>query len=196
MNFDHALFLDRDGTLIKDCNGILTESKIEFEDGLEDFINHALKTRFKIIMVTNQTAVSKGLMTYSEMDRINNIVIKKMEKLLGSKIFNAVFICPFHPDAQIKEFRYDSEDRKPKPGMLIKAKKKFNISFNKSIMIGDRISDVVAGNIVGCKTVIKINEFSSLRIIKTNLKYSNEMIKPDYTVNHLKEIIPIMDTIL
>ena len=45
-------------------------------------------------------------------------------------------------------------------------------------------------------TFIKINEFSSLRIIKTNLKYSNEMIKPDYTVNNLKEIIPIMDAIL
>ena len=49
MNFDHALFLDRDGTLIKDCDGILTESKIEFEDGIEDFLIHALKTKFKII---------------------------------------------------------------------------------------------------------------------------------------------------
>ena len=62
-------------------------------------------------------------------------------------------------------------------------------------MIGDRISDVISGNLVGCNTVLKLNEYSSARLIKSDLEYLPKMKKPDYEVNSLKDIIPIMDTL-
>lgn len=196
MSDDHALFLDRDGTIIKDCEGALIESNIRFEDGLKDFIRFAIEKKFKIIMITNQTSVSKGLFSFSQMIKMNNIVLKRVNDLLKQEVFNEIFICPFHPNAQVLRYKLDSEDRKPKPGMLLKAQKKLNLNLNKSIMVGDRVSDIVAGNLAGCKTVMKINNYSSLKMITTDLKYSKNMTVPDYKVNKLIEIIPIMDSIL
>ncbi|MBA46095.1 MAG: hypothetical protein CMB31_05860 [Euryarchaeota archaeon] len=195
MKFNHALFLDRDGTLIKECNGLLHETQIEFEEGIKEFLSHAINKKFKIIMISNQTVVSKGLLTYDQMLFLNNKIIKKIDELCNKKVFDDVYICPFHPDAQVKKYKRDSNYRKPKPGMLMKAKQKFNISFHRSLMIGDRISDVISGNLVGCNTVLKLNEYSSARLIKSDLEYLPKMKKPDYKVNSLKDIIPIMDTL-
>ena len=94
-------------------------------------------------MISNQTVVSKGLLTYDEMLFLNNKIIQKIDKLLNKKVFDAIYLCPYHPNAQVKKYRRDSKYRKPKPGMLIKAKEKFNISFHKSFMIGDRVSDII-----------------------------------------------------
>lgn len=196
MVYDRGLFLDRDGTLVKECNGLLNESQIEFEDGIKEFLSYAINKKFKIIMISNQTVVSKGLLTYDEMLNLNNKILQKIDKLLQTKVFDDVYLCPYHPDAQVKKYRHDSKYRKPKPGMLIKAKEKFNISFQRSFMIGDRISDIISGNLVGCRTILKLSEFSSTRLIKSELKYLPEMTKADYEVNNLKDIIPIMDSLI
>ena len=73
MKSDHALFLDRDGTLIKECNGLVNESQIEFEDGIKEFLYYAINKKFKIIMISNQTVVSKGLLTYDQMLFLNTV---------------------------------------------------------------------------------------------------------------------------
>ena len=80
MNNDHALFLDRDGTLIKECDGLINETQIEFEEGIKDFLSHAIKKKYKIIMISNQTVVSKGFLTYNEMLFLNNKIIQKIDK--------------------------------------------------------------------------------------------------------------------
>ena len=141
MTFDHALFLDRDGTIIEDCEGALSLDKIKFEEHLFDFISYAIKRKFKIVMVTNQTSVSKGLITFSEMKKINNILLRKINDLVGQKVFDSVFICPYHPDAFITKYKLDSEDRKPKPGMLIEMSYKKNIDLSSSLFIGDSSRD-------------------------------------------------------
>ncbi len=146
-------------------------------------------------MVTNQTSVSKGLISFSEMKKTNDILLQKINAFIGQKVFDGVFICPFHPDASVKKYKLDSEDRKPKPGMFLKAKEKLSLNLRKSIMVGDRVSDIVAGNLVGCTTVLKVNKFSNLKMIKTDLIYSSEMETPDFRVNNLLEIIRIMDEI-
>ena len=196
MDDKKGLFLDRDGTIINDCEGVLYEKDIKFEKGLNEFLKRALINKYYIVMVTNQTSVAKGLISYSEMDAINKIILHKINDRLGQNVFNEVLICPFHPDAQVLKYRINSEDRKPKPGMLLKAQKKYNINLKKSIMVGDRKSDIVAGNLAGCTTVLKFNKFSNLKMIKTDLKYSKEMEKPNYRVTKLTEIIPIMDNLI
>lgn len=196
MDTNHALFLDRDGTIINDCEGVLHEKNILFEEGLKDFLEIALKKNYFIIMVSNQTSVSKGLISYEKMNNINNILLLRINDLLGQNVFNEVFICPYHPDAQVLKYRINSEDRKPKPGMFFKAQKRLNINLKNSIMVGDRVSDIVAGNLAGCKTVLKINKFSNLKMITTNLKYSKEMEQPNYKISKLREMITIMENLI
>lgn len=195
MNYNKALFLDRDGTIIEDCDGALKEENITFKRDLREFLLKALERRFIVIMITNQTAVSRGLTSYSNMKKINDLLLNKIDCLVGSKVFSKVFICPYHPDAQIKRFRKDSYYRKPKPGMLIKAKDKLNLDLKKSILVGDRVSDIVAGNIAGCKTVLLSGTENSTDMIKTDLNYSEKNTIPDYNVDKLCDIIPIMETL-
>ena len=193
MKYDHALFLDRDGTVIEECEYLLSENNIKIEKGLKELLLYSLKKKFKIIMVTNQTVVSRGLLTYEQMEHLNDIIIKKVNSLLGQNSFHGVFICPYHPDAQVLKYKYDSEDRKPKAGMLKKARDRFKINFKNSFMVGDRVSDIVAGNSVCCTTILKVNKFSKLKMIKSDLKFSKELTVPDYKVEGLDEIIPIME---
>ncbi len=193
MSLNKALFLDRDGTIIFDCCGVLKVEKIELKIGLKNFLLKALDNKYKIVMVTNQTAVSKGLTSYSKMKKVNDILISKINDLVGQVVFSDVFICPYHPMAQIKRFRTDSYFRKPKPGMLIKARNQLNVDLKKSILVGDRVSDIVAGNLAGCSTVLLSGNKHSDEMIKTNLKFTKKDMMPDYKVDRLDDIINIMD---
>ena len=82
-----------------------------------------------------------------------------METLLGEEgaYLNAIYFCPHHPDAgyegEVKELKIDCECRKPKPGMLLKAAKDFNLDLASSFMIGDSDNDVKAGKAAGCNTL-------------------------------------------
>ena len=190
-----ALFLDRDGTVINDKENLFYTKDIKFIDGIFDLLLAAKERSYKIILVTNQTIVSKGLQNYSEMKKINNIILDKINFQIGIKAFDDVFICPFHPNANVKKYKFDSYFRKPNPGMIIKAQIKFNINLSASLMVGDRKSDIIAGNSVGCKTVMIKGKFNNSKLIETSLKTSPDLCVPDYKVKNLKEIINIMDII-
>jgi D-glycero-D-manno-heptose 1,7-bisphosphate phosphatase len=113
----------------------------------------------------------------------------KMRKLLaeaGAHI-DAEYYCFHHPEAKLPEFRMHCQCRKPKPGLLIKAAEDFNLNLKECFMIGDGIIDIMAGQAVGCKTILIGN-------LKCDMcKFMNVMgVKPDYIVsnlNHASEII-------
>ena len=87
---------------------------------------------------------------------------------------DAVYHCPFHPSEGIGKYLKDSFDRKPNPGMLLRAKKKFNLDMNESILIGDKISDIKAGNNA---------------LVKTNILFNQK--KKNYKKNNLNKFIEI-----
>ena len=190
------MFLDRDGTIIIDKGINLNPNKIIFIEGLFQLLKAAKKRSFKIIVVTNQTIVSKGLKTYREMKILNDIILKRINTKLGISVFDRVYFCPFHPNANINRYKFDSYFRKPQPGMLFKAQKKFNLDLKKSFMVGDRISDIVAGNLAGCITIMIKGKYNKSKLIESSLKINKETIQPNYRVNKLEEIIPIMDDLI
>ena len=112
------------------------------------------------IVVTNQPVISRGEVTYSQLQEIHN----KMETLLGLQgaYLDAIYFCPHHPDrgfeGEIPELKIDCACRKPKPGMLLQAAKDYNIDLTQSYMIGDSESDMEAGRAAGCMFVQIINE--------------------------------------
>lgn len=121
---------------------------------------------FVLIMITNQPDYVRGVNTKKNINEINNY-IKKILNL------NAVYVN-FSDNEK-------NSDRKPNPGMLLKAKKKFNLDFNKSYMLGDRWRDVGAGNKAKCKTIF------------LNRNYDEKMkYRPKYIINSMKEIFSII----
>ena len=158
-----AIFLDRDGTINK-LVGFLTDiDDFKLNKGVADAIKKINQSDYLCIVVTNQPVIARGEVTFDQLKMIHN----KMETLLGNDgaYIDGLYFCPHHPDSgfegEVKELKIICDCRKPKPGMLLKAAKDFNIDLSESYMIGDRDNDVAAGSAAGCKC-IKIDKDGDL----------------------------------
>ncbi len=155
-NKQKAIFLDRDGTINKYVGFLRTTEEFELIEGVSDAIKKINALGYLAIIVTNQPVIARGEVTISELKEIHN----KMETLLGLEgaYIDGIYYCPHHPHkgykGEIAELKVDCDCRKPKPGMLLKAAKDFNIDLENSFMIGDGENDVKAGQNAGCKTVL------------------------------------------
>ena len=143
---DWTLFLDRDGVINHEKKGDYIRNWTEFNFYAESLAAlPLLAQKFdRIIITTNQKGIGKGLMTVADLDLIHqNMTNQIME--LGGRI-DAVYYCPDLDNLSI--------NRKPQPGMAYQAKEKFpSIDFTKSIMVGNRMSDMEFGRNAGMHTV-------------------------------------------
>lgn len=164
-NKQKAIFLDRDGTINKYVGFLRDIDEFELLDGVADAIKEINKSGYLAIVVTNQPVIARGEVTYEELNLIHN----KMETLLGNEgaYLDAIYYCPHHPhsgyEGEIPELKFDCDCRKPKPGMLLKAAKDYNIDLSQSYMVGDSENDVEAGNAAGCKSVLLGSECLTLK---------------------------------
>lgn len=146
-----AVFLDRDGVVVADKGYVYKRSDFELLVGVPEAIKKLNRANFLVIIVTNQSGVARGYYSEDDLKLFNSYMISKLEKH-GAKI-DAIYYCPHYKEAKLDEYRKDCECRKPKPGMLVKAAKEYGIDLNASWVVGDKISDVLAGKAAGCKTL-------------------------------------------
>ena len=148
-----AVFLDRDGVINKTIiEGGLPSSPNSLDElkilpSVKQSILRLKKLNFICLLVTNQPNVTRGKIDKSTVIKMNNFLKKKIQ-------LDDIFVC-YHDDKD------NCNCRKPKPGLLLQAGKKWNVDFKKSFMIGDRWRDIQAGEKVGCKTIFldyKYNE--------------------------------------
>lgn len=172
-NMQKAVFLDRDGTINKYVGFLRDIEEFELIDGVAEAIRIINASGYLCIVVTNQPVVARGEVSIRQLEEIHS----KMETLLGMEgaYVDAIYYCPHHPDrgypGEISELKKECDCRKPKPGMLLKAAKDFNIDLSRSIMLGDGKNDVKAGLSAGCKSVLidsqNINEKQELGEVQT-----------------------------
>lgn len=166
-NKQKAIFLDRDGTINKYVGFLRNIDDFELIEGVSEAIKMINKSGYLAIVVTNQPVIARGEVTWEELHEIH----KKMETLLGKDgaYIDGIYICPHHPDkgyeGERTEYKIDCECRKPKPGLLLKAAKDFNISLSESYMVGDSRSDKSAGDEAHVKSSIIIDS-SLYEVIK------------------------------
>lgn len=157
-----AVFIDRDGVItdLKNYNlegnlDFLTKKEdIKFFEKTIDAIKILNQKNIKIIIVTNQPQIAKGLITEKQANDINEEIIRQLKE--QGAIIDAVYYCPHHPKGIIKKYSFVCDCRKPKPGLLLRAAKEQNINLKESYMIGDRTADIKAGNLAGCKKSIGV----------------------------------------
>jgi D-glycero-D-manno-heptose 1,7-bisphosphate phosphatase len=107
---------------------------------------------YRLVVVTNQAGIARGYYTESEVPELTEWMI---HKLVEQQIQIArVCYCPYHPVHGIGRYKFDSPDRKPKPGMLLRARADFNLDLKSSVLIGDRLSDMHAAQVAGVGTRI------------------------------------------
>ena len=137
-----ALFLDRDGVINADHGYVYKNEDCKFIDGIFEFCQKAKAKGYLIIIVTNQAGIARGYYTIEDFRKLTNFIESEFKKK-GINITKTYF-CPFHEDGIVPEYSRASFDRKPNPGMILQAQNEFNIDLSKSVLIGDKESDIQA----------------------------------------------------
>lgn len=140
-----AIFLDRDGVIIENrSHYVRSWADVEiFPQALEALARLA-GTRYKIVLVTNQSAVGRGLIARETAEEINRRLLKAINAAGGQ--VHGTYMCPHTPSD-------GCECRKPRPGMLLRAAQDLSIDLKSSIMIGDALTDLQAGRAAGLHRV-------------------------------------------
>lgn len=147
MNRRPALFLDRDGVINVDHAYVGKQEDFEFVDGIFELCRSAKELGYLIFVVTNQAGVGRGY--YTEQDFLNlTDWMSDGFKMQGINI-DKVYFCPSHPEHGIGKYKVDSPNRKPNPGMILQAIDEFEIDLARSVLVGDKESDIQAGIAAG-----------------------------------------------
>lgn len=148
-----AVFLDRDGVLIEDVHLLTKPHQVLLIDGAAQAIKMLREEGYQVIVVSNQTVIARGLATEEDVELVNQHIQWLLRTEVGQGV-DAFYICPHHPNATLIRYRMACECRKPRPGLLLLAAAEHGINLSRSYMIGDRITDVIAGQRAGCRTIL------------------------------------------
>jgi len=183
-----GIFLDRDGTISEEIGYIDNVEKFS----LYNFSPRAIKKLnvlgVKVIVVTNQAGIAKGLYTEETLHSIHKKMIEQLEKE-GAHI-DDIYYCPHHSDGKIKAYSINCECRKPKSGMIVKASKKFNFNLKHSFIVGDKIIDLEAGSRLGSRSILVLTGHGRDSLKKINNENKSE--KPDFIAENLLEASEII----
>lgn len=143
-----AVFLDRDGVLIENRSDYVRDwSHVTILPSVMEALSGFRKEGLKIVVVTNQSAVGRGLMTFETAQQINNRLTKIIQESGGW--IDAVYMCPHRPQDQCR-------CRKPQPGMLLQAARELSLDLHSSWMVGDAWTDLMAGQAAGLRGTIMV----------------------------------------
>lgn len=146
-----AVFLDRDNTVTEDPGYLSSPDQVKLRPGVELALKSLSQAGYKLVVVTNQSGIARGLLTVEQLEAIHAELRRQLAEK-GAHL-DAVFYCPYHPEGTVVEYAKDSDLRKPEPGMLLKAAAQMDIDLSKSWMVGDSPRDMEAGQRAGCRTV-------------------------------------------
>jgi len=177
-----AVFLDRDGVINEEVDLLYRVEQLRLLPGAAEAIQQLNEHGIKVIVVTNQPVVARGLCTEQDMEEIHE-VLQRMLNEKGAHL-DAIYYCPYHENADLPKYRKACPDRKPNIGMLQKATRQFNLDLQNSFMVGDRTVDIQTGINAGCRTILVKTGYGG-----TDGKYG---ARPDYVCKDLRETVDLI----
>ncbi len=177
-----AVFFDRDGTLIEEVHYLNRTDQVRVVEGVAGMLNELETAGYRRIIVTNQAAIGKGLLTVQGLHEIQARLDELLEQQGAS--LDGWYFCPEVRQSAGDE-TIDHPNRKPAPGMLLQAAEDFDIDLSSSWMVGDRLSDALAGKNAGClgSILIEAGHFNEA---------DRDHPAVDHVVSHVSEITPII----
>jgi D-glycero-D-manno-heptose 1,7-bisphosphate phosphatase len=173
-----AVFLDRDGVLVEDVDLLARAEDLRVLPGTSASLRRLKEAGFWLGVVTNQTVIARGLVTEAELARIHDR-LRRMLRDEGAPPLDAIYVCPHHPQATLPEYRVNCACRKPRPGMLLQAAREHDLDLSHSFLVGDRLSDILAGARAGCRTAWVLSGMHSRKPIES--PDPQETAEPDFT---------------
>lgn len=178
-----ALLLDRDGVINVDKGYVSKPEDFELVDGVADLCRHAVDLGYLIIVVTNQAGIGRGIYSEAHFLAFTEWMSDGFRQR-GIPIAK-VYYCPFHPEFGVGKYKRESTCRKPAPGMILRAAKDFHLDLQRSVLVGDKETDVQAGLAAGVGCNVLYCPESGSRNLSTSTLAS-------HTVTRLADIVPIL----
>jgi D-glycero-D-manno-heptose 1,7-bisphosphate phosphatase len=142
-----AVFFDRDGVLVDEVAYLHSPDDVRVVQGTASTVKWVNDAGYLAVVVTNQAGIGRGLYTWDDFRSVQAHIDLVIRSVCGR--IDAVYACPFHEEA-LQEYRYpDHPDRKPNPGMFLKAASEHSIDLTRSWVVGDRDTDLLAGKRAG-----------------------------------------------
>jgi D,D-heptose 1,7-bisphosphate phosphatase len=169
-----AVFLDRDGVLNRDSGYSHQPDELEWMPGAREAVRQINESGRLAVVVTNQAGIARGL--YDE-DQMHAFHARMSEELaeVGAH-FDAIYFCPYHENGQVERYRVPNHpDRKPNPGMLLRAMADMKIRREGSFLIGDRQSDLDAAKAANVGSILYDGQDLSVQVKEALRKYESEI---------------------
>lgn len=182
-----AIFLDRDGTINKEVDYLTKIEQVVLIRGAKKALQTFRKLGFLNIVITNQSAVARGYLTEKKLFEIHS----KFLELLTHKtecLVEDIFYCPFHKEGIVKEYSKDSFNRKPNPGLILKAAIRYNIDLHQSFLVGDSFTDMKCAENSGLKKILVLTGYGKEALEQCK----EEKLKLDFVVNDLLDASKII----
>jgi len=188
-----AVFLDRDGVINElvyhreqeVIDSPFTAGQFKLKEGAATGIRQIRASGYLAVVVSNQPGVAKRHMTLAV---FRDICRKMTRELLKEKTqLDGEYYCLHHPEARLKKYRITCQCRKPKPGLLLQAEKDLDIDLKQSWLIGDNLSDIAAGRLAGCRTIL----ITKMKCEICDLM-AERQIKPDYVAENIPAALKIL----
>jgi D,D-heptose 1,7-bisphosphate phosphatase len=149
-----AVFLDRDGTLIEHVHYLNDPSAVRLLPGVPEALSRLRDAGYALVVVTNQSAIARGMLTVETLDAIHDVMNRQLAA--HDVALDGIYYCPEAPSRDGDRTALDHPDRKPGPGMLHRAARELGLDLSRSWMIGDMISDALAGTNAGCRGALLV----------------------------------------
>jgi D-glycero-D-manno-heptose 1,7-bisphosphate phosphatase len=147
-----AVLLDRDGTLTVEGEWLTRRQDLVLVPGAAAALARLSAAGWKLVLVTNQSAVARGLITPAELEEIH----AELRQQLGAEgaRLDALYSCPHHPTEGVGAYKVDCECRKPKPGLVLQAARELGLDLPRCFMVGDAARDLEAGWAAGVPGIL------------------------------------------
>jgi D-glycero-D-manno-heptose 1,7-bisphosphate phosphatase len=166
-----AVFLDRDGTLMRDVDYCGDPGKVEVFPEAGPALRRLKEKGYKLIIITNQSGIGRGYFTESDYRAVE----AEFERQLGDGLIDASYHCPDVPTST-------SVRRKPGPGMIFEAQRDHRIDLRRSFFVGDKASDIGCGENGGVRTIL----------VQTGYGAGEKNCRPDWTAKDIAEAVDII----
>jgi D-glycero-D-manno-heptose 1,7-bisphosphate phosphatase len=141
------MFLDRDGVINHEVGWLYRAADVRFVEGIFPLCRTAQRLGYRLVVVTNQAGIGRGLYSLEDFETLMEWMRGEFRRE-GVEL-DAVYHSPYHPEHGLGEYRRDHEDRKPGPGMMLRAQRQFGLDLSASVLVGDRCTDVEAATAAG-----------------------------------------------
>jgi D-glycero-D-manno-heptose 1,7-bisphosphate phosphatase len=146
-----AVFLDRDGTLIRDVGYLCREEQLEILPRVPEAICRLRERGFKVVVITNQSAVGRGRVAETDLLKINHVLRERLAQ--NGAFLEGIYYCPHHPTEGIGAYKLECDCRKPRTGLIFQASKDLSLDPSISYIVGDQVIDLELAQRVGAQGI-------------------------------------------